>query len=417
MTLKIGMVTGEFPPMEGGVGAFTSELSAALHDLGHEVHVVTGREARPKSVQRDVWNPRDPHDVGYAHMHPRVNRWWWSANGVVVDVALRYELDIVNIQYQAAAYDMRIPAINLLPWRMRGLSPTVVTFHDLRHPYLFPKAGRLRRWVVHHLARSADGVLATNSEDFDRLLDWGVAAQKLRQIPIGSNVTANPSTISEIQAVRGELGLDSEGCLLGYFGFINPSKGPDLLIQALAGLDNGYHLAFIGGKVGSSDPTNTAYLVQIEELIRDLGLQDRVHWSGFLEEQALSAHMAACDIMVMPYRDGVSLRRGTLMAILAHGRPLITTRPEQSSSQLTHGHNIWLTEVDDPAALSDAIRTLVADDALREQLGRGAKKVSGQFTWDKIAAETVNFYHAVLGNENDNSEAAAVARQTGLSGP
>jgi glycosyltransferase involved in cell wall biosynthesis len=413
MTLKVGLVTGEFPPMEGGVGAFTSELAAALNEIGHEVHVITDRAARPRSAQRDIWNPRDPHDIGYAQLHSRVNRWWWSANGAVVDVLLRYELDVVNIQYQAAAYDTRVPAVNFLPWRMRGLAPTVATFHDLRHPYLFPKAGRLRRWVVHHLARSADGVIVTNAQDYGKLLALGNTPDNLRQIPIGSNVTAQRVECDEVRSVRRELGLDPQDCLIGYFGFINPSKGPDSLIQALAGLDERYHLEFIGGKVGSSDPTNAAYLAQIEDLIRDLRLQGRVHWSGFLEEEALSAHMMACDIMTMPYRDGVSLRRGTLMAILAHGRPLITTHPEQEPSPFVHGQNVWLTAVDDPAALSDAIRALAADDAIRERIGRGAKKLSERFTWDKIGAETVKFYHAIIGGDNGDSNGNAVAGQTG----
>ncbi|UCG23141.1 MAG: glycosyltransferase family 4 protein [Chloroflexota bacterium] len=300
MTLKVGLVTGEFPPMEGGVGAFTSELATALSKIGHEVHVITDRAALPEGAQRDIWNPRDPHDIDYAMLHARVNRWWWSANGAVADVVLRHELDIVNIQYQPAAYDMRVPAINFLPWRLRGLTPTVVTFHDLRHPYLFPKAGRLRSWVVHHLAKTADGAIATNARDCVDLLALGIKANKLRQIPIGSNVTAHRPAESEVQVVRRELGLNGEKCLIGYFGFINPSKGPDSLIQALATLDDRYHLEFIGGKVGSSDPTNAAYLAQIEALIREVGLQDRIHWSGFLEEEALSAHMMACDIMAKP---------------------------------------------------------------------------------------------------------------------
>ena len=59
MSLKIGLVTGEFPPMVGGVGAFTDELAGALFELGHEVHVITDRAARPAGAERDIWNPRE----------------------------------------------------------------------------------------------------------------------------------------------------------------------------------------------------------------------------------------------------------------------------------------------------------------------------------------------------------------------
>jgi len=202
-----------------------------------------------------------------------------------------------------------------------------------------------------------------------------------------------------VTAVRRNLGLAQNAYLLGYFGFINPSKGPEIVLQALAQLDERFHVVFIGGKLGSSDPTNERYLAQIEEMIRDLELQNRVLWSGFLEEAELSAHLEACDTMVMPYRDGVSLRRGTLMAILAHGRPLVTTPPSAAGTPLIHGQNVWLTPVDDPRALRDAIQALAKDADLRQRLGRDAKQVSEQFTWDKIAVKTANFYQVVISGD------------------
>lgn len=403
MGLKIGLAAGEYPPMEGGVGAFTKELAAALSALGHEVHIVTDRRARPRDARRDFWNPRDPVETDVAQLHPRVNRWWWSANNAVVDVVLRYELDIVNIQYQAAAYDMHVPAINFLPWRLRGLTASVATFHDLRHPYLFPKAGRLRTWVVKHLARSADGVIVTNADDGQRLAAAGVRPARIKEIPIGSNVAVHPTTKEQVNTVRQKLGIQDGDFLLGYFGFINASKGPDLLLQALGKLPEGFQLVFIGGKIGSSDETNQVYLNEIEALIDANGLRQRVHWSGFLDDPVLSAYFYACDTMVMPYRDGVSLRRGTLMAILAHGRPLITSPPRASSAPLVHGQNVWMTPVDDPKVLSEAILRLAGDRSLRQSLSDGARAVSAQFRWERIAADTAEFYRAVCSGNNEGA--------------
>jgi glycosyltransferase involved in cell wall biosynthesis len=381
--------------MEGGVGAFTHELATALSHLGHEVHVVTDRRARPEDAPRDFWNPKDPVQTKMIQLHPRANRWWWSANNAVVDVVLRYELDVVNIQYQAAAYDMRVPAINFLPWRLRDVASTVVTFHDLQHPYLFPKAGRLRPWVVKRLGMAADGVIVTNAGDRDRLLAAGIQPTRLAQIPIGSNVTVHSSSNEQVKAVRDGLGLQEGVCLLGYFGFINASKGPDLLLKALTELPERFHLLFIGGKIGSSDSANQRFLDQIEAQIEEDKLAGRVHWSGYLDDSALSAHFAACDVMVMPYRDGVSLRRGTLMAILAHGRPLITSRPQSEVGPLVHGRNVWMTLVDEPGRLGDAILQVSQDEALRKQISTGAAEVSGQFRWDRIASETAAFYQVI----------------------
>ncbi|MCA9970558.1 MAG: glycosyltransferase family 4 protein, partial [Anaerolineales bacterium] len=325
--MRIGLVTGEYPPMEGGVGAFTRELARALADLGHEIHVLTSREARPKTADRRLRDLSTPLDEGFARVHPFIRKWRWPAVAQVADLVTRYDLDVVNVQYQAAAYDMRSPAVNLLPWRLRGLATCVVTFHDLRVPYLFPKAGRLRETAVFHMARQANAAIVTNQADFQTLARFQGDDWQLRQIPIGSNITTYTPHAIELAEARALSGAPPGGCLLGYFGFLNDSKGADTLVHALARLDDATRLVFIGGQTGSSDPTNRAFLAGLQAEIAALGVSGRVHWTVFLADQGVSTFLHAADVMVMPYRDGVSLRRGTLMAALAHGRPLITTQP------------------------------------------------------------------------------------------
>ena len=50
--MQIGLITGEYPPMQGGVGDFGRELGQTLVELGHEVHVITGKSqiANPPRV-------------------------------------------------------------------------------------------------------------------------------------------------------------------------------------------------------------------------------------------------------------------------------------------------------------------------------------------------------------------------------
>ena len=286
-------------------------------------------------------------------------------------------------------------AIHYLPGRLRGVAPTVVTFHDLRVPYLFPKAGGLRQAAVRGLARRAAACIATNAADLATLRGW--TDGPLREIPIGSNIDAYEPHHVEIEEVRGGLGLQPDDVLLGYFGFLNETKGADTLLDALARLDGRHHLVFIGGQTGASDPRNNeAFLRDLREQIDRLGLGGRVHWTGFLSPGRVSAHLAAADLMVMPYRDGVSLRRGTLMAVLAHGRPLVTTVPGTPTPELRHGENVCLVPPDDPAALAEAIVALVADPARRGRLGRGAREVAGLFDWGRIAGLTADFYAEVV---------------------
>lgn len=398
--MKIGLVTGEYPPMEGGVGAFTRELARALAGAGHEIHVLTHRDARPAPPQGERYGYsrlREPFSVPYGQLHPRAGRWGWADAGLIPDLVLRYELDVLNIQYQAAAYNMRSPAINLVPWRLKGLVPTVVTFHDLRVPYLFPKAGRLRRLAVEFMARQAVGVIATNRQDYKQLRGLGIGEEGLVEIPIGSNIRVHASSPEEVLVVRRQLGVRPVDCLLGYFGFLNESKGADTLVRAMTRLDGTFHLVFVGGRTGASDSANNqAFLERLDALITELGLEARVHWTGFLSNEEVSLHLNAADLMVLPYRDGISLRRGTLMAALAHGRPVLSTEPAGPTPPLAHGDNVWLVARDDEGALAEAIRHLAARPELRARLGRGAAAIAPHFTWERIAARTAGFFRQLV---------------------
>jgi len=395
--MRVGLVTGEFPPMEGGVGAFTEQLGRALKVLGHEVHVITSIKARPKDAPRTLARLREPILLDFGYLHPRIGRWRWPSISAVADLVIRHDIELVNLQYQAAAFNMSSAAISYLPWRLKGIAPTVTTFHDLRVPYLFPKAGRLREAAVRGLARRSAGCIATNPADFRQLTTW--SGRLVRDIPIGSNIATYTPNHVEIEEVRLQLGLKGDDILLGYFGFLNETKGADTLIDTLARLDERFHLVFIGGQTGASDPDNNqTFLAGMRDRITQAGLADRVHWTGFLSPERVSTYLTAADLMVMPYRDGVSLRRGTLMAVLAHGRPLITTVPVEISPEFRHGENMWLVPVGDVDALCGAIVTLTADPSLRESLGHEARALARSYSWDVIAGQTVSLYSEVLGS-------------------
>jgi glycosyltransferase involved in cell wall biosynthesis len=393
--MRIGLVTGEFPPMEGGVGAFTQKLARALHSLDHQIHIITSRDARPVDAKRTFRTRHDPVNLDFAQLHPRIERWRWPSISTITDIILRHELQVVNIQYQAAAYNMNSSAVNLLPWRIKGVTKTVVTFHDLRVPYLFPKAGSLRQRAVRFMARNAHGLIVTNHADY-RTLKADVTTPVV-QIPIGSNINAYTPNHIEIDEARQQLNLSGENFLLGYFGFLNESKGADTLLQALSTLGDQYHLVFIGGQTGASDSTNVAFLEQMNALVDELGLTERVHWTGFLSDTRVSTFLHAAHMLVMPYRDGASLRRGTLMAVLAHGRPLITTFPLEPTPEMADGKNVCLIPVNDANALANAVETLAADKELRQTLGEKAAQTADLFSWGQIASSTAAFFEQLDG--------------------
>lgn len=88
------------------------------------------------------------------------------------------------------------------------------------------------------------------------------------------------------------------------------------------------------------------------------------------------------------------------MAILAHARPLITTIPEKPVPGLNHEQNVWLTPVDDPVALAQAIQMLARKPELRANLGYEAGQTASQYSWPTIAKQTASFFEVVVDSEN-----------------
>ncbi|MCS7220660.1 MAG: glycosyltransferase family 4 protein [Anaerolineae bacterium] len=398
--MRVLLVTGEYPPMQGGVGDYTRELGIALVALGVEVHVLTAKAAAMGHL-RPFRTAAEP------IVHAVVPRWGWSIWRMMQETAQRLQPDVVHIQYQAAAYGMH-PALNLVPTRLlqsQARPCLAVTFHDLRVPYLFPKAGPLRRWVILRLARAADAVITTNMADF-RSLQAAGGIEVLDLIPIGSNIQAQPPAGYDRATWRARLGIGPEEVVLCYFGFLNASKGGETLILTLAELvrrNVPARLLMIGGQVGASDPTNMAYLKRVRNLIDYLGLTSRVHWTGYVPEEEVSAHFLAADVCVLPYRDGASFRRGSLMAALAHGLPIVTTLPgeEQPAPTAFHiprlmdGENVLLVPPDDPSRTATAVQRLMMEPALRERIRQGASKLAEAFRWEDIAARHVDVYRAL----------------------
>ena len=391
--MKVCLVTGEFPPLQGGVGDYTVELGRALAGLGAEPHVLTSQ----------VPGGGDLPGAGSLGVHRIVERWNWRSWGPIVRQLDEIKPDVLHVQYQAAAYGMH-PAINLLPVRV-GLSHpqrprTVVTFHDLRVPYLFPKAGPLRWQSVLLLARSSDAVIVTNVADEAKLERSLVQTHR---IPIGANIKPILPSGFDRSEWRSRWDVGPGDALLCHFGFVNQKKGIETLLQALGLLVKGEalqlapRLLMIGGKVGSSDPTNVAYLRHVEALVDSLGLAECVLWTGFVAEEEVSAAFAAADCCVLPYLEGVSLQHGALMAALAHGMPIITTVGTAPSAlpvpeELIDEENVLLVAPGNAQSLADAIRRVLGSPALQRRLGEGARTLSKLFDWEGIAARHMEVY-------------------------
>lgn len=401
--MRVCFISGEYPPIVGGIGDYTQRLARALVALGHQVAVVTSVAAAEDAEEGAM-----AQEAENLWVLPLLPDWGLRRLPAIRRTVDDLRPDIVHLQYQTGAFGMS-PAVNLLPaWLRRH--PFVTTFHDLRVPYLFPKAGRLRAFLNRVLIRRSDAIVATNEADRRALARLGAGLKPaVWLIPIGSNI-APPEAIpaDAIAAWRERVGVGADGALLCHFGFLAEGKGIDVLFAALKRLrDDGtdVKLLMIGGRSGDIDVTGGAFERAALARLGGLGVADAVVWTDYLPEAEVSAALRAADVGVLPFDDGASLRHGTLMAALAHGLPTVTTRLNDGEDAiepggapvLVAGDNCLLTPPRDVAALAEAVRTLLESPALRARLSEGARRLAAEFTWERIAERHVALYETLLG--------------------
>jgi glycosyltransferase involved in cell wall biosynthesis len=242
-------------------------------------------------------------------------------------------------------------------------------------------------------ARLSNLTIVTNEGDRQQLAGKGITAVA---IPIGSNILGVTHTSDERQMRRRKRRFAHDDFVIGYFGFLNRSKGAATVIRTLQRLvqaKHNAHVFMIGDLFGASDPTNQAYFAEIEQMIIDLALVDRVHWSGREDEAEVSADLGACDALLMPYEDGASLRRGTLMAGLANGCVIVTTRPQAPLPELVEGRDLLYIAPGDDQAAAEALLRIMNDRPLAHSLRAQARQSSQQFSWAAIAQRHLQQYY------------------------
>jgi glycosyltransferase involved in cell wall biosynthesis len=465
---RVLLVSAEYAPTPGGVGDYTARLADALASAGAHPAILTGRPRGSRGDKEPERQGVAPHPsplpegegIGLPSPGERgtgdegrtatpnqapclgippapspqlpcpdeppvwrlVPRWGWTAYAAVERTAVAWRADLVHIQYQTGAYGLR-PAINLLPWwlRRRRARPAVVTtFHDLRVPYLFPRAGRLRSAANAALARGSDLAIATNPADHAWL---SRVARCAALIPIGPNIEPGPDTEAVAARLRAGLNLAPHELLLVTFGLLNHSKGLPTLLRALALLNDPaavgkYRLALVGAGDAGLDPTDRTTAGEVKHLAAELGLTDALVWTGQRPAAEVAGWLRAADAVALPYVDGASYRRGTLLAALACGAAVVTTTPAAdyadapsvtsppgaiaeaaSLPRLRSGVHAMLVPPEDPAALATALAATAGDPRLGASLRRGALQIAAHFTWPTIAARTLAAYAAAMSNE------------------
>jgi glycosyltransferase involved in cell wall biosynthesis len=103
--------------------------------------------------------------------------------------------------------------------------------------------------------------------------------------------------------------------------------------------------------------------------------RNRLVATGPLSPENLSQHIAACDLLIQPYPDGVTTRRTSLMVALSHGKPILTTTSAVTESVWTESSAVSLTPCGDPDTYVKRLLELIDDPNERARLSQAARRL------------------------------------------
>jgi len=374
--MRLCLITGAFPPQRCGIGDYTERLGSHLAALGVDVHVLT-------SVHRSG----ERH--GALKLHRVIRRWNFVGATRLLSVLHKIKPHVVHLQFPSVGYG-RVASLSLVPGILRGLGYKVVlTLHEYT---IASRPGRARQLVM---AAAASQVIATNLRDcmaLKRRLFW--KADRIHRINIASNIEVRPTESFDRSARRGLIGAGADSSVICFFGDLHPRKGLDDLIEAF-GIVNTEMPDTRLLIIGAFSPSDTLYSCMLRRKIVEAGLLDKVHITGFVTRRQVSEFLLASDICVLPFPDGLSVRRGSFFAAVHHGLPVITTSPQfPLPDSVIDGENVVFVDPGNVQQLAESIRALVRSPEILSRIKRNLADLDRRFSWPEIARRTLEVYNS-----------------------
>jgi glycosyltransferase involved in cell wall biosynthesis len=350
------VITPEYLPAKGGVAGYIAQIARGLSRAGDEVDVFTPEPAL--EATRGV----RLHVLSQGFDAP-------SRRSVELFLA-RNPGTILLLQYVPGAIGRANPSF--VHW-VTGLdAPLWAMFHEVVYP--FEQGQRLRlkayaaatRAMAAWILRHADQVLVSTPYWERFLLPLGARTPPI-WMPVTSNVPTIERTSDELAAFRSAHGIPANAPVVAHFSTFNSlvtrMLGPAL--RSILARAPETHALLIG-----RNSQQFAATLDPETITS-------VHAVGELSELDVARALSLADVVLLPFPDGVTGRRTTMMAALGLGKAVVTNAGEHSESVWSREKCVVLTS-GEAEALATEVLALLDDGERRNELGRRARRVYGE---------------------------------------
>jgi D-inositol-3-phosphate glycosyltransferase len=248
------------------------------------------------------------------------------------------------------------------------------------------------------LMRTADRVIAATPAELAQI-QWLYRAPVDRVTVIPPGVDTQLFYPRPADRAKERIGVDPGRILLVFVGRIEPLKGLETLLRALAQLrDRGVcqcrqlALSIVGGEPDDPAARNVE-MARIKALREELGLEGMVTFLGKQDQDTLPDYYAAADAVVMPsHYESFGM---VALEAMACGTPVIASEVGGLAFLVKDGETGFHVPDRDPEALADRICTIITNPLLRARMGGQAAEYAQSYDWRVIADRIVDVYAAL----------------------
>ena len=340
-----------------GQSVHLDAMVEALRAAGHEVRVAGpslyekagfGGESRMVALVRRLLPGFAVELAEFAYTLPAWRRLRQAAAEFQPDVIYeRY-----NLFYLAGALVARARGVPLLLEVNAPLAEERTRFGNLR-------LQRLARWSERFVWRRADRVLPVTEVLAGHVATAGVPRERIEVIPNGIDLADFPAPAAEDPAA------EKATLTLGFVGFVRDWHGLDRVVRAIAAWQGRPRLGLLVVGEGPARPG-------LEALAAELGIAERVRFTGLAGREAVPGLIAGFDIALQP----ASVAYASPLKVfeyMAAGRAIVAPDQPNLREVLEDGRTALLFDPEDPEAFWRAVLRLTEDAALRRRLGEAAR--------------------------------------------
>lgn len=428
--MKILVVSGEYPPMNGGVGRYTKNLVHAIAKKPNvDVSVAIGGgggDGEGGSATAPVTSDPSPDRNNVTVYHDVVRKGDKRNSERILQIVSETKPDVVNIQYERGLYEIDT-TIRHTFWRlMHGSTldrfykmspvPTVSTLHtvfpqDEYYAYIKERATRkegrfgflpqplraaIRRWVMKqrydlllHVVSQSDGVISP-ARTLQEVVRGGTVIYHGAEPAI--ELSSLSSRINDKKEFRKEFGLPLDKMLLLAFGYAGSYKGFDVLgklrlpfgwslVVKQTKHERGFEKPIeLGG--GKNEGVNNVISLNL----------------GYLDDTKMSKLFFACDAIIFPYKI-VSIS-GVMFDALAHGLPFIASDLRFFKEFAEMGLGIVCKR--NTQSFEGSISTLALE---YNEYKTRVEQFRSKLQWSNVANKHLEFFSGLISQYSNNESA------------